>query len=45
MFIEENSTPSEKLKAWYLFTDDFVAGTQHLSPLAVGIYVRLLELE
>jgi uncharacterized protein YdaU (DUF1376 family) len=42
MFIEENSTPSEKLKAWYLFTDDFVAGTQHLSPLAVGIYVRLL---
>ena len=42
MFIEGNSTPSEKLKAWYLFTDDFVAGTQHLSPLAVGIYVRLL---
>ena len=27
MFIEENSKPNEKLKAWYLFTEDFVAGT------------------
>jgi uncharacterized protein YdaU (DUF1376 family) len=42
MFIEENSKPKEKLKAWYLFTDDFIAGTQHLSNEQVGIYIRLL---
>ena len=28
MFIDENSKPKEKLKAWYLFTEDFVAGTR-----------------
>ena len=27
MIIDENSKPREKLKAWYLFTDDFIAGT------------------
>ena len=42
MIIDENSKPREKLKAWYLFTDDFVAGTQHLTNLEVGIYIRLL---
>jgi uncharacterized protein YdaU (DUF1376 family) len=42
MFIEENSKPKEKLKAWYLFTDDFIAGTQHLSNEQIGIYIRLL---
>ena len=42
MFIEENSKPKEKLKAWYLFTDDFIAGTQHLTNEQVGIYIRLL---
>ena len=42
MFVSEKSKPSEKLKAWYLFTDDFVAGTQHLTPLELGCYVRLL---
>ena len=42
MFIEENSKPNEKLKAWYLFTEDFVAGTQHLTNEQVGIYIRLL---
>ena len=31
MFIDENSKPKEKLKAWYLFTEDFIAGTQHLT--------------
>ena len=41
MFVSEKSKPSEKLKAWYLFTDDFVAGTQHLTPLELGCYVRL----
>ena len=47
MFIEENSKPNEKLKAWYLFTEDFVAGTSHLTNEEVGIYIRiaLLELE
>ena len=42
MFIEKNSKPKEKLKAWYLFTEDFVAGTQHLSNEEIGIYIRLL---
>ena len=42
MYIDENSKPKEKLKAWYLFTDDFIAGTQHLTNEAVGIYIRLL---
>ena len=42
MFIEENSKPNEKLKAWYLFTEDFIAGTQHLTNEQVGIYIRLL---
>ena len=31
MFIDENSKPKEKLKAWYLFTEDFIAGTSHLT--------------
>ena len=42
MFIDENSKPKEKLKAWYLFTEDFVAGTQHLNNEEVGVYIRLL---
>ena len=42
MVITEDSKPKEKLKAWYLFTDDFIAGTQHLTNLEVGIYIRLL---
>ncbi len=42
MFIEENSKPKEKLKAWYLFTEDFIAGTQHLTNEQVGVYIRLL---
>ena len=42
MFIDETSKPSEKLKAWYLFTEDFIAGTQHLTPIEIGCYVRLL---
>ena len=42
MFIDENSKPKEKLKAWYLFTEDFVAGTQHLTNEQIGIYIRLL---
>ena len=42
MIIDENSKPREKLKAWYLFTDDFIAGTQHLTNQEVGIYIRLL---
>ena len=29
--IDENSKPKDKLKAWYLFTEDFIAGTQHLT--------------
>ena len=41
-FISKESKPQEKLKAWYLFTDDFIAGTQHLSSQSVGIYIRLL---
>ena len=42
MFIDENSKPKEKLKAWYLFTEDFVAGTQHLTNEEIGVYIRLL---
>ena len=42
MFIDENSKPKEKLKAWYLFTEDFIAGTQALSNEEIGIYIRLL---
>ena len=42
MFIDETSKPKEKLKAWYLFTDDFVAGTQHLTNECIGVYIRLL---
>tara|TARA_Y100001963_G_scaffold115244_1_gene159990 strand:+ start:819 stop:1661 length:843 start_codon:yes stop_codon:yes gene_type:complete len=42
MFIEESSKPKEKLKAWYLFTEDFVAGTQHLTNQEIGTYIRLL---
>ena len=42
MFIDETSKPKEKLKAWYLFTEDFVAGTQHLNNEEVGVYIRLL---
>ena len=42
MFIEENSKPNEKLKAWYLFTDSFIYGTSHLTNLECGIYIRLL---
>jgi uncharacterized protein YdaU (DUF1376 family) len=42
MFIDEDSKPSDKLKAWYLFTEDFIAGTQHLTPIEIGCYVRLL---
>ena len=30
------------MKAWYLFTEDFIAGTQHLSAQSLGIYIRLL---
>jgi uncharacterized protein YdaU (DUF1376 family) len=40
--IHEDSKPKEKLKAWYLFTEDFVAGTQHLTNEEIGIYIRLL---
>jgi len=42
MFIDESSKPKEKLKAWYLFTEDFIAGTQHMTNEALGIYIRLL---
>ena len=42
MFIDENSKPKEKLKAWYLFTEDFTAGTSHLTNEEIGIYIRLL---
>lgn len=42
MIIHENSKPKEKLKAWYLFTEDFIAGTQHLTNQEIGIYIRLL---
>jgi hypothetical protein len=36
MIIHENSKPTQKMKAWYLFTEDFVAGTQHLTNEEVG---------
>ena len=42
MIIHENSKPTQKMKAWYLFTEDFVAGTAHLSAQSLGIYIRLL---
>ena len=42
MIIHENSKPTQKMKAWYLFTEDFIAGTQHLSAQSLGIYIRLL---
>jgi uncharacterized protein YdaU (DUF1376 family) len=42
MFINKSSKPQEKLKAWYLFTEDFVAGTQHLTNEQIGVYIRLL---
>tara|TARA_R100001015_G_C4634612_1_gene201439 strand:- start:956 stop:1804 length:849 start_codon:yes stop_codon:yes gene_type:complete len=42
MFIDENSKPKEKLKAWYLFTEDFTAGTSHLTNEEIGVYIRLL---
>ena len=42
MFIDETSKPKEKLKAWYLFTEDFIAGTSHLTNEEVGVYIRLL---
>ncbi len=42
MFISKESKPQEKLKAWYLFTEDFVAGTQHLTNEQIGVYIRLL---
>tara|TARA_A100001015_G_C14924372_1_gene685641 strand:- start:146 stop:1012 length:867 start_codon:yes stop_codon:yes gene_type:complete len=42
MIIHENSKPTQKMKAWYLFTEDFIAGTQHLTNEEVGIYIRLL---
>ena len=42
MFIDENSKPKEKLKAWYLFTEDFIAGTSHLSNEERGVYITLL---
>ena len=42
MIIHENSKPTQKMKAWYLFTEDFIAGTAHLSAQSLGIYIRLL---
>ena len=42
MFIDESSKPKEKLKAWYLFTEDFTAGTSHLTNEEIGVYIRLL---
>jgi len=42
MFIDKSSKPQEKLKAWYLFTDDFIAGTMSNSAIEVGVYIRLL---
>ena len=41
-FISKESKPQEKLKAWYLFTEDFVAGTMSNSAVEVGVYIRLL---
>ena len=47
MIIDENSKPREKLKAWYLFTDDFIAGTQHLTNLVfeMGFVPLVLHLD
>ena len=42
MIIHENSKPKEKLKAWYLFTEDFISGTIANTNEEVGIYIRLL---
>ena len=42
MFINKSSKPQEKLKAWYLFTDDFIAGTMSNSAIECGVYIRLL---
>ena len=41
-FISKDSKPQEKLKAWYLFTDDFIAGTMSNSAIECGVYIRLL---
>ena len=41
-FISKESKPQEKLKAWYLFTDDFIAGTMSNSAIECGVYIRLL---
>ena len=41
-FISKESKPQEKLKAWYLFTDDFIAGTMSNTAVEVGVYIRLL---
>jgi len=41
-FISKESKPQEKLKAWYLFTDDFIAGTMSNTSTEVGVYIRLL---
>ena len=41
-FISKESKPQEKLKAWYLFTDDFIAGTMSNSAVECGVYIRLL---
>ena len=41
-FISKESKPQEKLKAWYLFTEDFVAGTMSNTAVEVGVYIRLL---
>jgi len=42
MIIHENSKPTQKMKAWYLFTEDFIAGTIANTNEEVGIYIRLL---
>jgi uncharacterized protein YdaU (DUF1376 family) len=42
MIIHENSKPTQKMKAWYLFTDDFISGTIANTNEEVGIYIRLL---
>ena len=41
-FISKESKPQEKLKAWYLFTEDFIAGTMSNTAVEVGVYIRLL---
>ena len=41
-FISKESKPQEKLKAWYLFTEDFIAGTMSNSAIECGVYIRLL---